>query len=98
MFTQKYGKSGSYSSVKKIKHFSYNPIDSIGKGFSSVVYRGQNDNTSKSISCMLAHAIPTSSLTYPRINCCHQGHRYAGYPRFCRTGDARLRNLGHYHS
>ena len=38
-----YGKSAPYSSVKKIKNYSYNPLDSIGKGFSSVVYRGQND-------------------------------------------------------
>lgn len=36
-------KHHSYGSVKKIKNFSYNPLDSIGKGFSSVVYRGQND-------------------------------------------------------
>lgn len=38
-----HGRHASYSSVKKIKHYSYNPLDSIGKGFSSVVYRGQND-------------------------------------------------------
>ena len=31
---------------KKIKHFSYQSTDRIGKGFSSVVYRGTNDNTS----------------------------------------------------
>jgi hypothetical protein len=39
-----HGTSGS--SRKKIKHFSYSPFDKIGKGFSSVVYRGTNDNTS----------------------------------------------------
>ncbi len=31
---------------KKIKHYSYSPTDKIGKGFSSIVYRGTNDNTS----------------------------------------------------
>ncbi len=31
---------------KKIKHFSYSPYDKIGKGFSSIVYRGTNDTTS----------------------------------------------------
>lgn len=32
---------------KKIKHFSYSSNDKIGKGFSSIVYKGTNDNTSK---------------------------------------------------
>lgn len=41
-----YSKHASYGSVKKIKNYSYNPLDSIGKGFSSVVYRGQNDDNS----------------------------------------------------
>lgn len=31
---------------KKIKDYSYNPADRIGKGFSSIVYKGINDNTS----------------------------------------------------
>jgi hypothetical protein len=31
---------------KKIKDYSYNPVDRIGKGFSSIVYKGINDNTS----------------------------------------------------
>ena len=39
-----HGTSGG--SRKKIKHFSYSPFDKIGKGFSSIVYRGTNDNTS----------------------------------------------------
>jgi hypothetical protein len=43
MYSAAYGKPNSYSSVKRIKNYSYNPLDSIGKGFSSVVYRGQND-------------------------------------------------------
>lgn len=30
---------------KKIKHFSYSSSDRIGKGYSSVVYRGKNDQT-----------------------------------------------------
>lgn len=45
MYGQSYNhvKHASYGSVKKVKNYSYNPLDSIGKGFSSVVYRGQND-------------------------------------------------------
>lgn len=31
---------------KKIKDYSYNPLDRIGKGFSSIVYKGLNENTS----------------------------------------------------
>jgi len=31
---------------KKIKDYSYNPNDRIGKGFSSIVYKGTNDETS----------------------------------------------------
>ena len=31
---------------KKIKNFSYNMNDKIGKGFSSIVYKGSNDLTS----------------------------------------------------
>jgi len=34
------------SNKKKIKHFSYSSSDKIGKGFSSIVYRGTNDLTS----------------------------------------------------
>ena len=39
---------GLQSNRKKVKHFSFNPFDKIGKGFSSVVYKGTNDQTSKS--------------------------------------------------
>jgi hypothetical protein len=39
-----HGSSGA--GRKKIKHFSYSPYDKIGKGFSSIVYRGTNDTTS----------------------------------------------------
>ncbi len=39
---QNYSSNGS----KKIGNFSYSSSDKIGKGFSSVVYRGINDNTS----------------------------------------------------
>jgi len=35
------------TSRKKIKNYSYSSTDKIGKGFSSIVYRGTNDNTSK---------------------------------------------------
>lgn len=31
---------------KKVKNYSYNPLDRIGKGFSSIVYKGTNDSTS----------------------------------------------------
>ena len=35
------------NSRKKIKDYSYGYMDQIGKGFSSVVYKGTNDVTSK---------------------------------------------------
>ena len=38
--------SSSSDSRKKIKHFSYSHSDKIGKGFSSIVYKGTNDLTS----------------------------------------------------
>ena len=41
--------STSGDSRKKIKNFSYSMTDKIGKGFSSIVYKGTNDLTSKSI-------------------------------------------------
>jgi len=41
------GHSSSLSTNrKKVKDFSYHPSDKIGKGFSSVVFKGTNDNTS----------------------------------------------------
>lgn len=41
------GRSASFGNAKKkIKHFSYQLTDRIGKGFSSVVYKGTNENTS----------------------------------------------------
>lgn len=41
-----YSLGGNHSgSRKKVKHFSYNSSDKIGKGYSSVVYLGKNDNT-----------------------------------------------------
>jgi uncharacterized protein YxeA len=30
------------NNLKKIKHYSYSGLDKIGKGFSSIVYRGTN--------------------------------------------------------
>lgn len=42
--------SSTSDSRKKIKHFSYSHNDRIGKGFSSIVYKGTNDLTSKNIS------------------------------------------------
>ncbi len=39
--------NASILSKIKIKNYSYDPIDKIGKGYSSVVYKGLNDNTSK---------------------------------------------------
>lgn len=44
------------SGRKKIKDYSYSTIDRIGKGFSSIVYKGVNDRTSKLISGMIDHA------------------------------------------
>lgn len=38
--------SASSNGSKKIKDYSYNPVDRIGKGFSSIVYKGTNDVTS----------------------------------------------------
>ncbi len=37
---------GQESATKKVKHFSYSQDLKIGKGYSSVVYRGTNDLTS----------------------------------------------------
>lgn len=34
------------SQLITIKNFSYNPLDQIGKGFSSIVYKGINNQTS----------------------------------------------------
>lgn len=44
--------SGTHSvnQKKKIKHFSYSESDRIGKGYSSIVYRGTNDHTSTNLS------------------------------------------------
>lgn len=42
----------SSNSRKKIKDYSYGYMDRIGKGFSSVVYKGTNDVTSKHIQSM----------------------------------------------
>lgn len=38
--------SSNSNNRKKIKHFSYSESDRIGKGYSSIVYRGTNDLTS----------------------------------------------------
>ena len=39
--------SGQYGMGKrKVKHYAYSPEDRIGKGYSSVVYRGINENNS----------------------------------------------------
>lgn len=35
--------SSSLSNRRKVKHFSYSPDDKIGKGYSSIVYRGLNE-------------------------------------------------------
>lgn len=37
----------SAGSRKKIEQYSYCLTDKIGKGYSSIVYRGRNDDTSK---------------------------------------------------
>ena len=38
--------TSSYQGPKKIKNFTYLPEDRIGKGYSSVVYKGKNELTS----------------------------------------------------
>lgn len=68
-----YSKHSSYGSVKKIKNYSYNPLDEIGKGFSSRVYKGQNDENSKFISSM-ATCIFQFCYDYPRGNCSNQSN------------------------
>lgn len=40
------------NSRKKIQDYSYSPSDQIGKGFSSIVYKGINDTTSNNYTCM----------------------------------------------
>jgi hypothetical protein len=48
---------------KKIKNYSYNLVDRIGKGFSSIVYKGINDTTSNNILLHgIYHAFPLSLL------------------------------------
>lgn len=41
-----YSHTSTVSNLKKIKNYSYSPLDKIGKGFSSIVYRGTNDQNS----------------------------------------------------
>lgn len=42
------GHSASFGNPrKKIRQYSYHPTDRIGKGFSSIVYKGTDDTTSK---------------------------------------------------
>jgi hypothetical protein len=38
--------ASSFGQVRKVKHYSYAPADRIGKGYSSVVYKGTNGLTS----------------------------------------------------
>lgn len=41
-----YRRENSSNIKKKIKHFSYSESDRIGKGYSSIVYKGVNTLTS----------------------------------------------------
>ncbi len=41
-----YKRESSVNNKKKIKHFSYSESDKIGKGYSSIVYKGTNTTTS----------------------------------------------------
>jgi hypothetical protein len=43
----------SSTAKKKIKHFSYHPEDKIGKGYSSVVFKGVNELSSTSPSTQM---------------------------------------------
>ena len=70
-------KGQNYSSygTKKIGNFSYSSSDKIGKGFSSVVYKGTNDNTSTIYSqhdLVMSHYFLKTD--YFRINSCHKSH------------------------
>lgn len=41
--------SGSQTAKKKIKNFAYSTLDRIGKGYSSIVYKGINETTGKNL-------------------------------------------------
>lgn len=72
------------SSKKKIKHFSYSINDKIGKGFSSIVYKGCNELTSNDSSKF-------------RLDCSSQSYRYERCQGFDKQGNARLLNRSTYH-
>ena len=59
---------------KKIEDYSYGLHEKIGKGYSSIVYKGRNDITGNK---HLLVGIPTSTffiLVLFRLNRCHQGY------------------------
>ncbi len=72
------------SSKKKIKHFSYSSNDKIGKGFSSIVYKGCNELTSNNCSKF-------------RLDCSDQSYRYERSQGFDKQGNARLLNRSTYY-
>ena len=41
-----YRREGQGAGRRKIKHFSFSEADRIGKGYSSIVYKGTNELTS----------------------------------------------------
>lgn len=91
MYPPNLNKHNSYGSLRKVKNYSYNPLDSIGKGFSSVVYRGQNEETSNKIQCMAA-CLLFDSIAYSRRTRRYQSHRHEGSARFSCQGNARVLN------
>lgn len=67
------------TSRKKIEDYSYGLFDKIGKGFSSVVYKGRNDLTGRTLS--LAGISQPNSIPYHWLfsgDSGHQGYRHEG--------------------
>lgn len=54
------------SGHKKIKDYCYNPADRIGKGFSSIVYKGVNELTSNLFPGYDVHTYLFACVSYPR--------------------------------
>lgn len=64
---------------KKIEEYSYGLFDKIGTGYSSVVYKGRNDNTGKKHSLVEGSQLSIIFVvSLFRLSCCHQGDWYEG--------------------
>lgn len=85
----------STGSRKKIEQYSYSLNDKIGKGYSSIVYRGRNDETSKEF-CKGQPRLPSPCLpssSYLRWNSGSEGHRHEEHQGFHCQGNAPMWNL-----